>query len=149
MEEINFIQEKIKEILDFMTVSTMVNVSELEKDIFKITIDGDNLNFLIGYRGESLDGLQAILGLMLFRRFGRLIVVDLDINGYKGKRIEKLEEIARTHIDKVRFFGKEVELPAMTAFERKHVHTFVQGYADIKSESVGLEPMRRVVLKPA
>lgn len=141
-----FIEGKVKEILSYMEIDPTVEVVEKE-DAYQVNIEGEDLSFLIGYRGESLNALQTLLGMMLFRELGEWRYVVVDINGYRDKRKDKLEEIARNYIDRVRFFSKEVEMPPMNAYERRQVHLYVGGYPDIESESVGEGRGRRIVLK--
>lgn len=149
MDVKKLIEEKISEILKHVGVDAAAEVSDRDDGAFDVNIDGSNLNFLIGYRGESLEGLQAILKLMLYKDLGRFLDVDVDISGYRKRRREKIEEMTKRYIDRVRLMQKDVEMPAMAAFERKFVHVFVSEYTDVVSESVGDEPVRRVVLKPA
>jgi spoIIIJ-associated protein len=94
-----------------------------------------------------LNALQTLLSHFVFNENGEWAHVVLDINGYRDSRREKIEEMVRNFIDRVRFHNSEVELPAMNAFERRQVHTFVSEYPDIVSESTGEGRNRRVVLK--
>jgi spoIIIJ-associated protein len=111
--------------------------------------DGD-LSFLIGYRGHCLKALKYYLGLALNRELEESdwTRVTVDIDGYIERRKEKVEDIARTHIDKVRFFGNEVHMPHMDSSERFMVHNYVGQYPDVISESEGQGFSRHVVLKP-
>jgi len=134
--------------MGFMGVSPDISISDSEEDTISVAVEGQNLNFLIGYRGESLDALQTILGLITFKETGEWVHVLVDINGYRKQKQEKIEQITKGYIDKVRFFGKDVEMSPMNAYERRQVHTFISEYDDIISESTGEGPARRVVLKP-
>ncbi len=140
------IEQKINEILDFMSVNPEVSVEE-EDETFVIKINGDDLNFLIGYRGESLNALQTLLANMVFAELNEWKHVVVDINGYRDVRKTKLEDMVRNFIDRVRFHKDEVVMPTMNSFERRQVHMFVSDYPDIVSESTGEGRDRRVVLK--
>jgi len=129
-----------------MEIDPVIEVEEKE-GIYNVDIQGEDLSFLIGYRGESLNALQTLLGLMLFKELGNWSYIVVDINGYRDKRKDKIEEITRNYIDKARFFGGEVKMPPMSAFERRQVHVYVSDYPDIESESEGEGRDRRVVLK--
>ena len=135
-------------IFEYMGIKPAINITEVEDSTVEIDIEGQNLNFLIGYRGESLDALQNILGMVLYKECGEWVHVVIDINGYRKQKQEKIEQITKGYIDKVRFFGKEVEMSPMNPFERRQVHTFISQYDDIISESTGEGASRRVVLKP-
>jgi spoIIIJ-associated protein len=144
-------EESIKSILEnmfgFLQVTPAVDVNPAEENVFNIVVEGNNLNALIGFRGYSLQALEDIMELMLFREFNDHTTIVLDINGYKAQRIERIQELARKLIDKVRFFEKDVEMPPMDPWERRQVHIMIGEYDDVVSESTGVGPNRRVILK--
>lgn len=144
---IKFAEKYIKDVNKHFDISPKVDVS-FEDDRYYVDIDGDNLNFLIGFRGDSLDGFQHFLGLALYREFGEWNNLEVDINGYRQVKREKIEDLAKSFIDRVRFFAKEVDMPSMPPYERKIVHEFISSYDDIDSYSVGERFTRHVVLKP-
>lgn len=152
MNKIEQLKQITKDILKHMDVEADVLVVEEtvgEEKVFDVTIEGDDLSFLIGYRGESLDGLQTVLSLILNKQSDVWQRVVVDINGYRKQRQNKIEEITKNYIDRVRFLAKEIEMPVMTAVERRYVHMFVSAYTDIISESAGEGASRHVVLRPA
>lgn len=142
------VDTKLTEIFDFIGVKPKINVWDGEEDIINVDIEGNDLNFLIGYRGESLDALQTLTGLIAYKQLGEWATLVIDINGYKKQKQEKIEQIARTYIDKARFLGKEIEMNPMSPAERRWVHSFVSTYDDVISESTGEGMDRRVVIKP-
>ena len=142
----NLIRKKLDEILEFMSVSPEVLIEE-EDGTYKVVMSGEDLSFLIGFRGESLNALQTLVANFVFNEKGEWVHILMDINGYRESRRERIEEMVRGFIDRVRFHNSEVELPTMNAFERRQVHTFVAEYPDIISESTGEGRNRRVVLK--
>ena len=121
----------------------------LQKETYDyvVNIQGDDLSFLIGYRGESINALQSLLGLILFNKLGDHVNLVVDINDYRSSRKDKIEEITKNYIDRARFSGQAVEMPFMNPYERRQVHLFVSGYDDIESESTGEGRFRRVVLR--
>lgn len=142
------IKEALENIFKYLSIKPEMEVSEPEENSYDIRISGDDLNFLIGYRGQSLEALQNILKLILFKKTNEHIYISIDINGYTDNKVSRIQELARKFIDKVRFFEKEIELPKMNPWERRQVHMFVSEYDDVSSESTGEEPNRRIVLKP-
>lgn len=148
MNKLDEVKKSIEKILDFINVSPKITLEDGEEGIINLTIEADDLNFLIGYRGESLDALQTLLGLIIFKKTGEWTRVVVDINGYRKQKMDKIEQITKTYIDKVRFFGKDVEMNPMTPSERRQVHTLIGEYDDVVSESTGEGQNRRVVLKP-
>lgn len=147
MNKIEIVTDTLNNILGFIGITPVVKIEEDADKNISVVIEGENLNFLIGYRGESLDAIQHLLSLVLFRKTNESTHVIVDINGYRTQKVEKIEEITKNFIDRVRFSQKDVEMPIMNPSERRLVHTFVANYADITSESVGEGTQRRVVLK--
>lgn len=141
------IKNVLEEILRFVNIRYNLTIQDMDDKLTSAEITGDNLSFLIGFRGETLDALQNIVNQILFKRSGEWNQVLLDINGYKKQKNEKIIEIAKSYIDRVRFSQKDVEMPPMNPSERRQVHTFVGTYDDIVSESSGEGINRRVILK--
>lgn len=142
------IQNTLDNIFGFMKIDPVYEINEKGDKVYEVVIQGNNLNFLIGHRGQSLDALQSILHLTVLRQTDEQITIVIDINGYRDQRTEKIQNMARSYIDRVRFFQKDVELPPMDPWERRQIHMFVSEYDDIVSESVGEGRDRRVTLKP-
>ncbi len=142
------IQEHLNKIFDFIDIDPEVIIEEKENGSFDIQILGDNLNFLIGYQGESLDALQHLLSSAIFKDLEDWPSIRLDINQYKKSKLEKLEEMVKGIVDRVRFHQKEIRLPPLNSYERRHVHTYISDYIDIESESRGEGKDRRLYIKP-
>ena len=147
MKTKELIKTNINKIFDYIGIEPELKLEEKEENNFDIEISGDDLNFLIGFRGQSLEGLQNIIKMMVFRETQVQPIITIDINEYRSRKTEKLQDMAKTFIDKVRFFQKDVELPRMSPWERRQVHLLVSEYDDIESESTGEGENRRVVLK--
>ena len=111
-----------------------------------VEVLGSDLGALIGRGGENLVALQQITSAITSRRVGRTVHVPLDIEGYRRRREEQLREIARRVAARVRTSGQAVTLEPMLAYERRIVHLAVQDTPGVKTESVGVDPNRRVVI---
>lgn len=140
--------ESLNKIFSLIGIKPEYTIDIEEDNVYNVKISGDNLNFLIGFRGQSLEALQTLVKLIIFRKTEQQVTLSIDINDYKTAKSEKLQEMARGFIDKVRFFQKEIELPTMNPWERRQIHMFVAEYEDVESESTGEGENRRVVLKP-
>jgi len=103
---------------------------------------------LIGEGGQTLVEIQHLLKAILKRKISEPFFVDLDIDGYKKKKIEYLKELARSLADEVALTKKEKILSPMPAYERRIVHLELAGRSDVTTESIGQEPERRVAIKP-
>lgn len=103
---------------------------------------------LIGRRGQTLDAVQELARCSLQRQFQRRSHVQIDAEGYRARRKEKLIEKAGEAVETVLDSGEEVRLEPMDVFERKAVHEYVATVAGVVSRSHGREPGRRVVIAP-
>ena len=114
-----------------------------------VEVVGDRLQSLVGQRGATLEALQELTRLAIFRQTGSPSRLLLDVGGYRESRRKELVSIAKNAVERVRQHGEPVRLEAMNAFERKCVHDVVNASDDVESESEGVEPHRRVVIHPA
>lgn len=146
IQEIEKAEQDIKEFLDnFLTKETKYEVKINNFDIY-VDMNGENLNFLIGYRGETINAIQTILTAIANKKSTQKIRVYLDIAGYREKRIKTLEDLAEKLARTVERTKKSVTLEPMTAYERKIIHTKLQNNSKVKTFSKGEEPYRKVVI---
>jgi spoIIIJ-associated protein len=137
----------------------LLDIADLDGDI-DIDVEGDRaqvsiveinageLVALVGDDGRVLDALQELARLAAAQATGERSRLMLDIAGFRLARRRDLEALAKTAIDEVKETGEPVRLAAMNAFERKVVHDVVTS-AGLVSESEGVDPDRRIVIKPA
>ena len=114
-----------------------------------VEVVGGRLQPLVGQRGATLEALQELTRLAIFRATGSPSRLLLDIGGYRASRRKELTAVARNAVEKVKEHGDVVRLEPMSAFERKCVHDVVNAIAGVQSESEGVEPSRRIVVRPA
>jgi len=110
--------------------------------------DGRRLQALVGQRGATLEALQELSRLAVFRQTGTPSRLLLDVGGYRALRRKELAAIAKNAAEKVKEYGESVRLEPMSAFERKCVHDVINALAGVESESEGVEPARRIVVRP-
>ena len=118
----------------------------LNKGIVEVDIQGKNAGFLIGYRGETLYALQSLLTAIANKGAKSRILLRLDIENYKAKREKTLEELAKRTAETVMRTGKTITLEPMQAYERKIIHSALQDNKKICTDSIGVEPRRRIVI---
>jgi spoIIIJ-associated protein len=104
------------------------------------------LGALIGRKGERLSALQHLLNLMLSRKMGTWTRVLVDVEDYRGRRERQLIEVATRAADRVAETGQMLQLEPMSALERRWVHLALRDREGIATQSIGEEPMRRVVV---
>jgi spoIIIJ-associated protein len=114
-----------------------------------VEVVGENLGALVGPRGTTLEALQELTRLAIYRETGSPSRLLLDVGGYRANRKKELVALAKNAVEKVRQHGEPVKLEPMSAFERKCVHDVVNAAEGVESESEGVEPNRRIVVHPA
>jgi spoIIIJ-associated protein len=112
-----------------------------------VEVVGGRLQPLVGQRGATLEALQELTRLAIFRATGTPSRLLLDIGGYRAARRKELAAVARNAVEKVKEHGDVVRLEPMSAFERKCVHDVVNAIPGVQSESEGVEPNRRIVVR--
>lgn len=118
----------------------------LEQGIVKVEINGTNAGFLIGYRGETLYAFQTLLTSIANKGIESRVFLRLDIENYKSKREKTLQNLALRTAETVMKTGKTITLEPMQAYERKIIHSALQDNKKISTDSVGVEPRRRIVI---
>lgn len=126
-------------------------------EIKNAVVDTDNsLNLIIymgdaslfiGEGGHNIKSLEIILNLVIKKKLKNISVVRLDINNYRELKSEALRELAKKAARRARFYKKPVTLEAMSAYDRRIIHTELAIHPDIKTESTGEGSNRRVVVK--
>jgi spoIIIJ-associated protein len=114
-----------------------------------IELEGQDLENLVGAHGETLDALQELTRLAVLRQTRRRVRIFLDVNGYRAHRREQLEAAAKEAARQVLQTREDHEFQPMTPAERKAIHDAVATIDGARTESLGEEPNRRVVIRPA
>jgi spoIIIJ-associated protein len=103
---------------------------------------------MIGRDGETLKSLNHLIQKMTEKDINETTPrIILDVNGYQKKHFENLKNTAHMMAERARYFKSNIEFDPMTAFDRRIIHLFLEGAKDIKTESEGFGPERRVVIK--
>lgn len=145
-EEIEKGLENIKVFLNKFLDKDMKYIAQIKENDIYVEVKGENLNYLIGYRGENINAMQTILSSIANKNSTSKIRVYLDIAGYREKRLKTLEDLAEKIARTVVRTGKAITLEPMTAYERKIIHTKLQNHSKVKTFSKGEEPYRKVVI---
>ena len=139
------VEEFLKEFVDKLKNGAKYTIQIKEKCLY-VSINGENLGTLIGYRGEALYALENILKAISNRNSENRVIVRLDIENYKEKRIKTLQDVANKKARIVEKTGKMITLEPMQAYERKIIHSFLQENPKVETRSIGQEPRRRIVI---
>ncbi len=117
-----------------------------EEGALSIEMKGDNMGILIGKRGQTLDSLQYLTNRVANKMQAGYVRVKLDTEDYRERRKETLENLARNIAHKVKRTRKPVTLEPMNPYERRIIHSALQGDKNVTTHSEGEEPYRRVVV---
>ena len=148
-EEQEKAEKNIERFLEQLKTNLQENISyqiEKSEEAIKVSLNGEGLGFLIGYRGETLYAMQNIISSIAGKGIQNRIRVILDIEGYKEKREKTLEDLAEKVAKTVIKTKKSVKLEPMQAYERKIIHSKLQQNSQVETISIGEEPYRRVVI---
>jgi spoIIIJ-associated protein len=141
-------QTVLTEMLKLMDLNASVEIAS-GGETARLNVRGDDLGALIGRRGEKLASLQHIVNLIVGRREGQHHRIAIDVENYRGRREEQLRDVADRAAKRVIQTGKIIQLEAMPAIERRVVHMALLENPRIRTQSVGVEPNRRIVVLPA
>lgn len=124
-----------------------VRIDVVDGEQFKVLdLVGNDLGILIGRRGETLDALQYLTNLVVSKAFQDKHKFVLDVEGYRKKREQTLEKLAKKLAGKVKETGRNISLEPMSPYERRIIHTVLQNDPHIRTFSEGEEPYRKVVI---
>ena len=141
----------VETLLKDMELDATVTIHEDGAGEALITISGEDAGTLIGHHGDTLDSLQYLVNLAANkketdeRKYTR---ISIDIENYREKREETLKKLARHMAEKAKRTGRNVVLEPMNAYERRIIHSEVQGIEGASTNSVGVEGNRRVIIFP-
>ena len=140
------VRAALEDLLNKMKLDYRINNVEWVEGRVRINITGKDMGLLIGRKGETLNAVQFVLGLIVNRNREEKVRVVLDVEDYRKKREESLEALALRLSDRVKKTRKSVVMRPMSSQERRIVHTALQGDPQISTYSMGDEPNRKVVI---
>ena len=138
----------LKAVLEKMGVGGVkIDIREDESSA-ELTIDGDDIGFIIGHRGETLDSLQYLASLVANQTREKYFRLTLDVGSFREKRKETLENLGAKMAHRAIRTGRNQPLEPMNPYERRIIHTAVQNIEGAKSWSEGEDMARHVVIGP-
>lgn len=130
-----------------MELPVEINMNyDKENDCLEIDFSGEDMGILIGKRGQTLDSLQYLTSLVVNKEQQDYVRVKLDTENYRSRRKDTLENLARNIAYKVKKTRKPVVLEPMNPYERRIIHSALQGNKFVETYSEGNEPYRHVVV---
>ena len=144
---IKSLEKILKELLEITGDTDITYKVERKRNQINLTITGDKVSHLIGYKGKTIESLQSLLNAMLQRENEDNAKVFVEVSDYKKKKEEKLKVLANKMANNAVKFRKPIKLEPMSAYERLIIHTELAKRNDVETESKGEEPRRCVVIK--
>jgi Predicted RNA-binding protein len=139
-------QDFLTELTKLMGMEVEVHVSITDDGNVLANIEGDALGILIGRRGETLDALQYLTSLCVNKGKDGYTRVTLDTENYRAKREEALTRLANRMATRAVKTGRKVSLEPMNPYERRIIHSALQGNEQVDTHSEGEEPNRHLVI---
>ena len=140
--------ESIQKILGGFGIEAAIDEYEGDEGEIILDIVSGDLGMLIGRHGKTLDALQTLVSAITSRKIGFRYPVVVDVEGYRGRRREKLEDMARRTAERVSRQKRAVKLRPMTSYERRIIHVALRDDRRVVTASEGEEPTRSVVVTP-
>ena len=136
----------VKNLLMNMQVEADVSIEHEDAEGASIAVNGEGLGLLIGRHGDVLDAVQHLAGLAANHGRSGYYRITVDIENYRAKRAETLRQLARRMAEKTLRYRRSNTLEPMNAYERRIIHTEVQGIEGVTTYSTGSDADRRIVI---
>ena len=137
----------IKGLLEHMDSKAVPHCIKAEGNTYKVDLVGEDLGYLIGRRGDTLDAIQHLANYTINRDVEGHIRINVDAESYREKREDSLRRYARKKAQQVLKARRRTTLEPMNAYERHVIHAALQDMDNITTHSTGVEPNRRVVIE--
>ena len=146
-DTVDNIREFLENVFSAMNMEVTIDIKKAEDDkVYEVELSGKEMGLLIGKRGQTLDSLQYLTNLAVNIHSDGYIKVKLDTEDYRQRRKDTLENLAKNIAYKVKRTKRPVSLEPMNPFERRVIHSALQGDRYVETHSEGEEPFRHVVV---
>lgn len=142
------IKELAEKLLTLAGVKAEVEVVEMEDSSYEVNLSTeDETGLLIGFRGENINSIQTVLGIMLKGITGEWYRLVVNVGDYREKQEEKLKDLATQSADRAVETGEAQPIYNLNPSQRRIVHMHLSERSDVVTESEGVEPERYLVVK--
>ena len=146
-DTVDNIREFLENVFSAMDMEVTIDIKKAEDDkVYEVELSGKEMGLLIGKRGQTLDSLQYLTNLAVNKHSDGYIKVKLDTEDYRQRRKDTLENLAKNIAYKFKRTKRPVSLEPMNPFERRVIHSALQGDRYVETHSEGEEPFRHVVV---
>jgi spoIIIJ-associated protein len=145
---LDLIKKLAEELFSLAGVNVNVLVEETEDGTYDVNLETpDETGLLIGFRGENINSIQTVLGIMVKGNTGEWVRIIVNVGDYRQKQEQKLEELANQSADRAIETKEPQPIYNLTAGQRRTIHMFLSKREDVITESEGVEPERYLVVK--
>lgn len=145
---LDLIKKLAEELFSLAGVNVNVLVEETEDGTYDVNLETpDETGLLIGFRGENINSIQTVLGIMVKGNTGEWVRIMVNVGDYRQKQEQKLEELANQSADRAIETKEPQPIYNLTAGQRRTIHMFLSKREDVITESEGVEPERYLVVK--
>lgn len=146
--KVDQIKELAEKLLGLTGVSTEIEVVDKGEETYEVNLSTkDETGLLIGFRGENINAIQTVLGIMVKGVTGEWFRIIVNVGDYRQKQEEKLKELANVSADRAIETNEPQPIYNLNASQRRIVHMHLAERGDVESESQGEEPERYLVVK--
>lgn len=131
-----------------MKIDDLLILTEQDGKYVTLRLESKKAALLIGKRGQTLNALQQLSQLVANKYANQFLMIKLDVENYRERRQESLEQLADRMADKAIRTGNKVEFEPMPSYERKVIHNALSHRLNIETVSVGTDPNRYLVIEP-
>lgn len=131
-----------------MKIDNLLILTEQDGKYVTLRLESKKAALLIGKRGQTLNALQQLSQLVANKYANQFLMIKLDVENYRERRQESLEQLADRMADKAIRTGNKVEFEPMPSYERKVIHNALSHRLNIETVSVGTDPNRYLVIEP-
>lgn len=147
IDEIDVAKDFLGKIIKNLNANVSLDVKQ-EENLIKVFIKGEDSSLFVGKKGETLDSIQLLTGIVLnkFKKDSNLRVL-VDVDNYREKREKYLIDYAKKVSSQVLRYKKTKKLECMNPYERRIIHNYLQEFENINTYSEGVDPYRRLVIE--
>lgn len=146
MDKVKIIKTETEELLKKMIDQFEVEVKEIG-DVYHIMIKTEEASTVVGRRGATIRSLQKILEVILYKKFGQPMAILVNVNDYRERQKERLENLAKEYADKTIADQRSYSLHKLNSFERRIIHEYIANhYSGLTSYSVGEGKDKKLII---
>ena len=143
------IQALSEELLKLIGIDAKITVTENDEESYEVNLNTlDETGLLIGFRGENINSIQTVLGMMVKGNTGNWVRIIVNIGDYRQKQEQKLEILADQTADRAIETSEPQPIYNLTPSQRRIIHMYLSKRTDVETESKGDDPARFLIVKP-